>query len=76
MNIAKVALHAGPRFPAAAVPLLAAEYPNRPIKVVVPFGSGGVSDTTARITARAIEKALGQPVVVENKPGGDGRWPR
>jgi tripartite-type tricarboxylate transporter receptor subunit TctC len=50
----------------------ASDFPSRPIKVIVPFGSGGVTDTTARITARAIEKALGQPVVVENKPGGDG----
>jgi len=59
----------------ALVPVSAAfadDYPTRPIKVIVPFGSGGVTDTTARITARAIEKALGQPVVVENKPGGEG----
>jgi len=57
---------------AAPNPADASGYPTRPIKVVVPFGSGGVSDTTARVTARAIEKALGQPVVVENKPGGEG----
>ena len=57
---------------AATTSTFAADYPTRPIKVIVPFGSGGVTDTTARITARAIEKALGQPVVVENKPGGDG----
>jgi tripartite-type tricarboxylate transporter receptor subunit TctC len=57
---------------AAFGPATAADFPNRPIKVVVPFGSGGVTDSTARITARAIEKALGQPVVIENKPGGDG----
>jgi tripartite-type tricarboxylate transporter receptor subunit TctC len=57
---------------AATHPSVAADYPTRPIKIIVPFGTGGVSDTTARITARAIEKALGQPVVVENKPGGDG----
>jgi tripartite-type tricarboxylate transporter receptor subunit TctC len=53
-------------------PALASDYPTRPIKIIVPFGSGGVTDTTARITARAIERTLGQPVVVENKPGGDG----
>ena len=50
----------------------AADYPNRAIRVIVPFGSGGVTDAVARITARALEKSLGQPVVVENKPGADG----
>jgi tripartite-type tricarboxylate transporter receptor subunit TctC len=57
---------------AAANCALAADFPTRPIKVIVPFGTGGVTDSTARITARAIEKALGQPIVVENKPGGEG----
>jgi tripartite-type tricarboxylate transporter receptor subunit TctC len=57
---------------ATAASSLAADYPSRPIKLIVPFGPGGVTDTTARITARAIEKSLGQPVVVENKPGGEG----
>ncbi len=58
---------------AALVPAAAtAQYPNRPIKVIVPFGAGGVTDSAARITAQAIEKALGQPVVIENRPGADG----
>jgi tripartite-type tricarboxylate transporter receptor subunit TctC len=57
---------------ATANAAVAADYPSRPIKLIVPFGTGGVTDATARITARAIEKALGQPVVVENRPGGDG----
>lgn len=50
----------------------AADYPTRPIKVVVPFGAGGVTDSAARTTAQAIEKSLGQPVVVENRPGAEG----
>ena len=50
----------------------AADYPTRPIRVIVPFGAGGVTDAVARITARALEKSLGQPVVVENKPGAEG----
>ena len=49
-----------------------ADYPDRPIRVIVPFGAGGVTDSVARIAARALEKSLGQPVVVENKPGADG----
>src|SRR5262245_34459180 len=57
---------------AFAVPAAADAFPSRPIKIVVPFGAGGVTDSAARITARALEKSLGQPVVVENKPGADG----
>jgi tripartite-type tricarboxylate transporter receptor subunit TctC len=49
-----------------------ADYPDRPIRVIVPFGAGGVTDSVARITARALEKSMGQPVVVENKPGAEG----
>lgn len=44
-------------------------YPDRPIKWVVPFAAGGGGDTTARLVAREAEKMLGQPFVVENKPG-------
>jgi tripartite-type tricarboxylate transporter receptor subunit TctC len=57
----------------AAPPVSAGtEYPTRPIRVIVPFGAGGVTDAVARITARAMEKSLGQAVVVENKPGAEG----
>lgn len=57
---------------AASIPGAAADYPARSIRIVVPFGPGGVTDAVARITARALEKSLGQPVVVENKPGAEG----
>ena len=55
-------------------------YPNRPIKLVVGFVAGGVSDVMARILAPELQKALGQPVLVENKPGAAGiigptMWP-
>ncbi|MGY0215935.1 Bug family tripartite tricarboxylate transporter substrate binding protein [Endozoicomonadaceae bacterium StTr2] len=49
-----------------------AGYPEKPIKVVVPYGAGGDSDLTTRIWADAVEKELGVPVVVINKPGGGG----
>ena len=45
---------------------------NRAIKIVVPFGPGGVADLTARIVAQKMSDNMGQPVVVENKPGAGG----
>lgn len=47
-------------------------YPNRPITWVVPFGAGGVTDNSARFVARVLSEKIGQPVVVENKPGAAG----
>jgi tripartite-type tricarboxylate transporter receptor subunit TctC len=50
----------------------AAEYPTRPINLVVAFTPGGPSDVLARIVGRQLEKLLGQTVVVDNRPGGAG----
>jgi tripartite-type tricarboxylate transporter receptor subunit TctC len=47
-------------------------WPNRAIKLMVPFPPGGGSDTVARIIGTALSERLGQPVVVENRPGGTG----
>jgi tripartite-type tricarboxylate transporter receptor subunit TctC len=47
-------------------------YPNRPITVVYGFGAGGMADTILRILCKAAEKELGQPIIVENKPGAGG----
>lgn len=49
---------------------LADEYPSRPIHLIVPYAAGGSADSTARILATRIGKALGQSVVVENRGGG------
>lgn len=56
---------------AAALPAvsLAADYPERPIRWLVPFSAGGGSDIATRIVARHVGETLGQAVVVENRPG-------
>ena len=53
----------------AATPQAAAQYPERPITMIVNFGPGGVTDLMARALASGMEKDLGQPVVVQNRPG-------
>jgi tripartite-type tricarboxylate transporter receptor subunit TctC len=47
----------------------AATYPNRAIKIVVPFPAGGPSDVLARLIGQKMSEDWGQPVVVENRPG-------
>jgi tripartite-type tricarboxylate transporter receptor subunit TctC len=49
-----------------------ADYPNRPIKIVVPFTAGAGSDTSARFFGDQLSAKLGQPVLVENRPGASG----
>jgi tripartite-type tricarboxylate transporter receptor subunit TctC len=51
----------------------AASYPTKPIKVIVPQSPGGGTDVSCRVISEAAEKLLGQPIVVENKPGAGGR---
>jgi len=50
----------------------AEDFPARPIRIIVPFGAGGSNDVTTRALARATEKHLGRPIVIENVTGGGG----
>ncbi|MDB5860765.1 MAG: hypothetical protein JWQ76_4454 [Ramlibacter sp.] len=56
----------------AATATLAQPYPDKPIHIVVPFAAGGGLDGAARKLGQALSARMGQPVVVENKPGGNG----
>jgi len=66
----------GLRFVLAVVAMLAGvgasaqDYPSRPVKIVVPFAAGGPADVYARFLAQRLQDALGQPFVVEDRPGG------
>ena len=55
-----------------ASPLFAQAYPNKPIRFIIPFPTGGASDILARIIGQKLSERLGQPVVPENRPGAGG----
>lgn len=55
-----------------ATSAMADDYPNRPIRVIVPFPAGQASDTIVRLVGDHLGRRLGQPIVVENKPGAGG----
>jgi tripartite-type tricarboxylate transporter receptor subunit TctC len=55
-----------------AIPCQAQTYPTKPIRLVVPFAPGGSSSIVARAIGHEMEKGLGQPIVIDNRPGGGG----
>ncbi len=54
---------------ALASPAAAQDYPSRPIKIIVPFGAGGPTDVFTRVLVEELRKSIGQPLVLENRPG-------
>jgi tripartite-type tricarboxylate transporter receptor subunit TctC len=59
-------------FGCATTAARADDYPSHPIRLIVPFAAGGAADSVARIVGKRIGEALGQPVVVEDRGGGNG----
>jgi tripartite-type tricarboxylate transporter receptor subunit TctC len=59
-------------FSVFAAPASAADYPDHAIRLIVPFAPGGGTDVLARLIADVLNKAFGQPVIVENQPGASG----
>lgn len=53
-------------------PALASAYPEKPIRMIVPYSAGGGIDTSARLFAEGLSQKLGQPIIVENRPGAGG----
>lgn len=70
--VAALAVSSATTLLAPAVAAQTADYPNRPIKLIVPFGAGGSTDMVARLLADKMGVVLGKPVVVDNKGGAGG----
>src|SRR5437868_5306975 len=71
-RIAALLLIAGAMLSWGAVATSAQDWPSRPVKVIVPYGPGGITDVIARLVADRFAKAFGQPFVVDNRGGAGG----
>jgi tripartite-type tricarboxylate transporter receptor subunit TctC len=69
---AAIAVLLGLLAPALVAPATAQDYPTRPIRLVVSFGPGGGADIVGRILGQSLSEKLGQPVIIENRPGAAG----
>jgi tripartite-type tricarboxylate transporter receptor subunit TctC len=56
----------------ANTPVSAQQYPTQPIRIIVPFPAGGINDAVARLIGPYLQDALGQPVIIDNRPGASG----
>ena len=56
----------------SAAPMMAQTYPNKPIRVIVPYAPGGAADITGRVISQKLSEGLGVPVIVENRAGANG----
>ena len=74
VSILAMAGFAAASLPAAAQPKRDAtkDFPTRPIRVIVPFGTGSITDILTRVVMPRVSEALGQPVIVDNRPGAGG----
>ncbi|MCA3070241.1 MAG: tripartite tricarboxylate transporter substrate binding protein [Rhodocyclaceae bacterium] len=71
--LAALLLAVAPSCLAATAPPAAASWPDRPLRILIPFPPGGASDTIGRTTGDQLAQQLGQPVVIDNRPGAGGR---
>ena len=59
-------------FGLATSALAASDYPTRTVRIIVPYGAGGIADVTMRLTAQKLSEKLGQQFIVDNRPGAGG----